>query len=121
MDHELNSPIVIFGTLARISKDSKTTKQSIKNWISNFQDLVLADNVFYPQFPKVGDDPNFDSSSIIPEEKDLQNKIQQGLLVKGVSKDDPTFCLITHIYPASIKEFKNTKSLPDTTQHLQLV
>ncbi len=115
-----NKPIIIFGAVGQVSQDKKYRKQSVRDWIPNFQDLVLADNAFYPQFPKVKDDPSFDSSSIIPVEKELQEKIQAGLSVEGVSKEDPSFCLFTHIYPASIKEFFNVSSLPDVTRHVQL-
>jgi len=65
---------------------------------------MLACDVFYPQFFKVLDDPEFDSNPIIPSEELLRELIDHHATVKGVSSADPSLYCATHIYTASMDQ-----------------
>lgn len=81
-------------------------------WLDDLTGLIVANDTFYPQFPEVGDDKNFDSSPIVPKEQELKDVIEKYSIVEGVSKENPFFFFQNHYYPASVEEV-----LEDPKQH----
>lgn len=100
--HE-NEPIVVLGGCIHsnaLTKDSVSFK--MHPWLDQLSNLVLACDVFYPQFFQVTDDPGFDYSPIIPREENLKRIIKNHLDIKGVCATDASLYCLTHVYPASI-------------------
>ena len=69
-----HEPVVVFG--GYVHSDTLTVEELSVNlapWLHDFQKLMLACDLFYPQFPTVKDDPNFNSHPIFPKEQGLQD------------------------------------------------
>lgn len=96
-------PVVVFGGCA-YSEELTLSSLSLrlKPWINQFTSLVLTCDVFYPQFPEVKDDIDFDGRAIVPEEKILQMIIAKHAQREGFSAEEPTVFCLSHIYPASL-------------------
>lgn len=95
-------PIIVFGGSSFSSvRELKGLKTSFTNSLLNFPNLVLSCDAFYPQFPRVLDDPNFDNSPIRPLESELSEILNKAANISGVSAEDPSLFCLTHIYPAS--------------------
>ena len=73
-------------------------------WLSKLTQLILACDVFYPQFFKVTDDGEFDSSPIVPDETCLR-ELMHSLSIFGTHSKDPSLYCSTHIHPSSLKQF----------------
>ena len=90
----------------------------MKNQLPHFQQLALACDTHYPQFPDVADDPNFDSTPIQPSETSLRKIIEEHSRIDGVSAQNPTFYCLSHIYSASLGQAiqvfsgRNLEALP---------
>ena len=100
-------PIVIFGSV--VYDDNATIENNQKQlepWLHKFTELVLACDTKYPQYPKVGDDPNFNSQPITPHEQELQQTISNAKKIQGVCSKDPSLFCLVHIYVASAKQVK---------------
>ncbi len=98
-------PIVVFGVCVYSDELNEESFEFLMNpWLSRLSELVLACDTHYPQFPNVGDDPEFDHSPIVPEEMVLKKIIDKYSKIPGVSAKDPSFFCLSHIYPASVKE-----------------
>ena len=98
-------PVIVFGGCTH--SDSLTTQSltfQINPWLIRFQNLVLACDTYYPQFPLVRDDPDFNSDSIHPEEHELRQVIDNHKKIVGVSAHEPSLFCLTHIYTASQKQ-----------------
>jgi hypothetical protein len=109
-----NEPIVVFGASTYSDTlDLAKLKLRLKPWISHFTSLVLACDVFYPQFPSIKDDPEFDRSPIIPEEESVQNVISKLSETKGVSSADPSLFCLAHIFQASIGQVLQVNDCED--------
>lgn len=105
------TPVIVFGGCAYSDTLTVDSFQFlIDPWLSRFSQLILACDVKYPQFPAVRDDPNFDSTPIIPEEEHLQKTIEFHRRIPGVCAKDPSFFCLTHIYTASLKEVLSVSS-----------
>lgn len=117
-DHSLimeDEPIIVFGGYAFSSAlDIDHLALKMKPWIHQISSLILACDIHYPQFPTVADDPNFDSSPIIPKEKPLADIIQTLSKVEGVSAKDPSLFCLSHIFVASKAMLVNAKESLDT-------
>lgn len=90
-------------------------------WLEKFESLILACDVFYPQFPKVRNDPDFNSSPILPEEENLVEVLKAHSTISGVTVEDPSFFCLSHIYTASVKGLLNgplQQNPPDLPQVL---
>lgn len=85
----------------------------ISPWLERFEALVLACDVFYPHFPGVKTDPNFDSSPIFSQDALVQDVLGQFSKIEGVSADDPSLFCLTHIYTASVAELLESEPLPE--------
>lgn len=100
-----DKPIIIF---AGCTHSNDLTLESFKfkicPWLSRFQSLVLACDTFYPQFPLVRDDPDFNSEPINPLENELRKVIDTHKNIIGVSAYEPSLFCLTHIYTASQKQ-----------------
>jgi hypothetical protein len=108
---EANEPIVVFGgCVYSDTLDIDSLSLRIEPWLNQFPSLMLACDVFYPQFFKVTDDTEFDNSPVIPEEKTLQENIESHRCIQGVSSSDPSLYCATHIYPASLEQVVNILS-----------
>lgn len=112
-------PVVVLGGCAYSDTlDKEAISLQMQAWHDRIPGLILACDVFYPQFFKVLDDPEFDSSPIVPEEERLQDILNGYVNVKGVSSSDPSLYCATHIFPASFAQViqvwsgKNEKALP---------
>jgi hypothetical protein len=100
-----NEPLVVFGGCVYsddLEEDSFSLQ--IQPWLDNLPNLLLACDVFYPQFCRVVDDPEFDSSPIVPEEELLKTIMDHHLNVEGVSAEDPSLYCAAHIYPACLSQ-----------------
>ena len=76
----------------------------MRAWEKYLPELVLACDIWYPQFPQVKEDSTFDDSPIKPQERCLLDVLGHWNSVKGVRADEPSLCCLTHIYPASLEE-----------------
>ena len=98
-----NEPVVVFGGCAYTDhQDRDSIALGMEPWLDKLPSLLLACDVFYPQFLKITDDPEFDSSPIVPAEEGPQKIINANLSVGGVSATDPSLYCAAHIYPASL-------------------
>lgn len=112
-------PVIIFGgCLYSEEKDENSLILMMNPWLDRITNLLLACDVWYPHFPKVTDDPNFDNTDIQPEEESLQKIIKDHSNIQGVSAKNPSLFCLAHIYVASFKqvlevlEGKDKDSLP---------
>lgn len=121
------APIIVFGGCSFTEMNCEKFNNAIEPWINDFPSLILACDVFYPQFPEVKDDPFFDSSPVEVEEENLKNKLQEFAKLKGFSSCDPSLFCLAHVYPASIFEIRkcinetNTESLPISSVPLKKI
>jgi hypothetical protein len=100
-----------------ISVHEKTTK-----WLQKFPNLILANYCFYPQFPGVGDDPEFNSAPIEPDEDCIIKTIDHHSQYEGVHAFDLSTYYVTHLYVSSIeeilkgkKDFSSGNALPNSS------
>ncbi|MES2121302.1 MAG: hypothetical protein V4492_00820 [Chlamydiota bacterium] len=108
-----NEPIVVFGGCAysdALTMD--TLKEQMEPWLTKAAHLILACDVFYPQFCRVHDDPDFNSAPVVPSEEHLLELIAVHGQVKGVSAADPSLYCAAHIYPASVSQVLQLDALP---------
>ena len=100
-----DEPIIVFGgCIYSDHLEIDSLSMQMEAWLHRFPNLMLACDVFYPQFLKVTDDPDFDCSPIIPNEQLLQTILSSHQNIQGVSASDPSLFCATHIYPASLKQ-----------------
>ena len=112
-----HEPVVVFG--GYVHSDTLTVEELSVNlapWLHDFQKLMLACDLFYPQFPTVKDDPNFNSHPIFPKEQGLQDLFNTHSQVKGVSALDPTLYCASHIYPSSVEQILKTMQEKDLSK-----
>ncbi|MCX6989870.1 MAG: hypothetical protein NTX49_02215 [Chlamydiae bacterium] len=112
-------PVVIFGGCVYSEEVDETALVLMMNpWLDRITNLLLACDVWYPHFPRVTDDPNFDNTDIQPKEASLQKIINDHSTIHGVSAKNPSLFCLAHIYVGSFKqvlevlEEKNKDSLP---------
>ncbi len=99
----LKEPVVIFGGYAHSgTSDIFEIKQHLNKWLDRFPSLMIACDLVYPQFPRVNDDPDFNSSPIIPKEKQLRDLFVAYANIEGVSSSTPTLYCPSHIYTLSL-------------------
>lgn len=120
-------PIIVFGGyVLSDTLDAQSLSQLLNSWLDNFPRLMLACDVFYPQFPQVKDDPDFNNSPIIPQEDLLKKLIYTHSMVNGVSATDPSLFCSSHTYPASLGQVlkslreKNASGLPSCFHSMQI-
>ena len=98
-----NEPVVVYGGCVysdHLNIDALSLL--MQPWLDSLSNLLLACDVFYPQFFRVVDDPDFDSSAISPTEELLRTIIGNHLNHQGMSAADPSLYCATHIFPASL-------------------
>jgi hypothetical protein len=115
-ESEPKESVVVFGGCS-ITPDPNSVIDDMGIWANRFPELVLAGESQYPQFPKVKNDPKFDSAPIIPQEDCLRDKIDQYRTMKGISARDPSLFCANHIFPSSYNQIrqasKGQKTLPE--------
>lgn len=101
--YDFHEPVIVFGGCS-FSDNPNLDLISLKMlpWLNKITNLILACDVFYPQFPKVTIDPNFDSSPIVPKENFLKSILEDYSQIKGVSAEDPSLFCLTHIFACSL-------------------
>ncbi len=108
-EHKVDEPVIVFGGCTYSDYlDKKSLEFQLTPWFYRFPSLVLACDTFYPQFPLIRDDPEFDSNPISPAERKLNQIIDTHRELKGVSASDPSLFCLTHIYVASLKQVQQT-------------
>lgn len=105
-------PVIVFGGYVISDMTPKQLSEKMAPWSKRFSELCLACDIHYPQFPKVSNDLNFDHTPIKPEDPALLEAIKQQTKVDGVSSQDPSLFMLSHIYPASLGEAIEPLSLP---------
>jgi hypothetical protein len=111
---EQDEPVVVFGGCVysdHLTVDSLSLQ--MQPWLNQLSCLLLACDVFYPQFFRVVDDPEFNHGSIVPDEEPLRMIMSDYLDAKGVSASDPTLYCATHIYPACLSQVLEVLSYDD--------
>lgn len=108
-------PVVVFSGYSISDERIECILENTQFWSSRFKELVLACDQHYPQFPKVSNDPNFDSSPIVPKEASLKKAMENAKKTSGVSVKDPSFFMLSHIYPASLGQVMTNTNLPLAT------
>lgn len=115
-----SEPVVIFsGYVYSDTLKIETLSQALDPWLEKFPCLMLACDIFYPQFPGVRDDPDFDSSPIDPQEELLKELFSSHAQIEGVSHLDPSLFCAAHIYLCSLNQIKKSvqnkdfSALPD--------
>ncbi len=98
-------PIIVFGGCAYLdNSDEEKIMYRMNPWLNQFPSLILACDVFYPQFPRVSDDLEFNSDPIIPYEDCLRDVISKHSEITGVAAFDPSLFCLSHVYTASAKQ-----------------
>ncbi len=97
-------PVVIFSGFSQLDSKSKSSCFQKNHWKENLPNLILACDTHYPQFPKITDDPNFDSSHITPTENELTELLAKHAEVQGVSFEDSSLFCLTHVNTASLNQ-----------------
>jgi hypothetical protein len=105
--HTFDPVVVIGGCAYSNDLDIQSLTLQMDFWVDEIMRLILACDVFYPQFPAVTTDSEFKSSPIKPEEPKLNNILEKTSLIKGVSAVEPTLFCSTHIYTASVGQVRN--------------
>jgi hypothetical protein len=108
--HQEDVVVIIGGCVYSDDHDMKSLALQMDSWLHQFPQLVLACEVFYPQFPGVEKDPDFNNTPIVPEEPFLQELFKKLSLIEGVSATDPTLFCSTHIYVSSIRQVLELKT-----------
>lgn len=104
-------PTIVFAGYAYTNNlDAQQLPFGLNSWINNFPGLMLACDAVYPQFPKVHDDLEFDSSPVLPQEENLQRVLYNHATVQGVSASDPSLFCSSHTYCASLEQVLEDKS-----------
>ena len=104
-DFDARTPVVVFGGCSYSDDlNEESFEFLIGPWLSRLSQLILACDIKYPQFSAVRDDPNFDSSPIVPEEEKLLKIIEHHRKIPGVCARDASFFCLAHIYTASMKQ-----------------
>ncbi len=100
------TPIPIFSAVAFIQNNYELPEieHFLQNNVENFSFLVHCGEVYYPQFPKVSWDTNFDSSSITPEEDDFALLEKNARQLSGLSLNNPSRFYLNHIYTESAQK-----------------
>lgn len=98
-------PVVVFGGC--VHSDEERVTLQMRPWLNQFSSLILACDAWYPQFPRVIGDAEFDSSPIIPHEDCLNRAIANHSKIEGVAAENPSLFCLTHVYPASMKQVLN--------------
>lgn len=104
-----SEPVIVFA--GYVYSDNLTLEElscCMSPWLDEFPRLMLACDVFYPQFPRVCDDPNFDNSPIHPEEDILKEIFSFHKEIPGVSATDPSLFCSSHTYLSSLKQIAKT-------------
>lgn len=100
-----NEPIVVFGGCAYSdSLDLKGLEEQMQPWLAKTAALMLACDIFYPQFCRVHDDAEFNSDPIVPSELELKYVLDVHSRIRGVSAEDPSLFCAAHICPASVAQ-----------------
>lgn len=107
--HDLNfqshEPLLVFGGCAySYDLTASSFEKEMIQWMDCIPSLILACDVFYPQFPKAAHDPNFSSAPIDPSENDIKETIVKFQNIKGFSSEDPSLFCLAHIYTVSVRE-----------------
>ena len=98
-------PVVVFGGCAYSdNSDEEQIMYRIHPWLNQLPSLILACDVWYPQFPRVSDDIEFNCDPIIPHEECLRDVIAKHSEIKGVTSIDPSLFCLSHVYTASMKQ-----------------
>lgn len=106
-----DEPVVVLGGCTysdRMNKDSLALR--MQHWLGQLTQLILACDVFYPQFLNISDDPEFISSPIVPIEFELMEIINSYINTQGVSIQDPSLFCLTHIFPCSLHQYMDCKA-----------
>ncbi|MGE3557143.1 MAG: hypothetical protein AB7M93_29990 [Candidatus Obscuribacterales bacterium] len=98
------SCVVFQGVSYPSCQEPTAIEMAMDSWATQFDALVLACDLKYPQFPKVAGDEAFDGEPISPSEWTLQRLLGQYSMIKGVSADDPSLFCMTHVFPASMNQ-----------------
>lgn len=105
-----SEPIIVFGGCSYTSNSNEVI-QKMDEWLEHFPELVLANDIKYPQFPKTHKDVDFRDDPIIPDEVVIKMQIEKHTTCKGVSATDPSLFCLNHIFPTGGK-FIAEKDLP---------
>ncbi len=102
---QADEPVVVFGGyVCSDSLNQSTLSQKLNAWREQFPSLMAACDTFYPQFPSVTDDPDFNDSAIIPAEPSFRKLLLSHTKVPGVSRKDPSLFCSSHTYTASLSQ-----------------
>lgn len=105
LEKKSGMPVVVFGGCVYSNDlDNEKFFFQIEPWIKNFPGLVLACDIFYPQFPKSNLDPDFDSSPICPQEAEINFVFNKYEKTEGVSAQNPSLFCLAHIYTESLSQ-----------------
>ncbi len=103
-------PVVVFHGFCRDSELKEEHFQlRLNSWSQNIDSLILANDLHYPQYPRVIDDPEFDCSPISPRENEIVSVLQRHSALKGVSAEDPHLFCLSHVFVASSREILSAK------------
>lgn len=105
-----DEPVVVFGGCAH-SDEPESVKWQMDSWLPRLPNLILACDVFYPQFPNLSNDVKFNKNPIIPKEELLQEVIDQHRKTEGVSAANPTLFCLNHIYTSSFEQVSAGQSI----------
>ena len=100
-----NEPLVIFAGCAHSeASELERIKNEMNTWLHKIPNLVLGCDTHYPQFPHISDDPDFEHSTIVPDEFFLREVISHHSKIEGVSSTNPSLFCLNHIYSASVEQ-----------------
>lgn len=104
-------PIMVFSGCSTTELDLESfEEQFYMSWRGHVSELILACDVFYPQFPKVSNDPSFDSSKIDPKEDQIAQTIDLYSKIKGVTWNNAKLFCLSHIFVSNTYQIKIKKN-----------
>lgn len=110
-------PIIVFGGCVCFENaEEEKAMYRMQPWQNQIPSLILACDIWYPQFPRVVGDIGFDDTPIIPYEACLNDVIAKHSKVTGVSTNDPSLFCLTHVYTASICQVLSLLNESDKTR-----
>ncbi len=106
---DAKEPLLVFGGVTvQDPSNYKHQLKSISKWLEDFPALVLANDIYYPQFPKVSNDPQFNSNPIAINDKLIIQEFEKLSEVKGVTISDPSLFCLAHIFTTNLAEIFGT-------------
>lgn len=110
----LSDPVYVISGLSIYDPIISYEHNSLKRWAEQVPLFIQACENHHPQFPENPKDETFDSSPIHPVHPEVIEFFQEAGNIDGVSLEDPSFFLLSHVYVCSIEELTKLSNSEET-------